>query len=58
MMFLEETKPTIEYYMIDKERLDIFRVTLKLFKEFNDQYRDIFDNLEEIMKSSVIFEKN
>ena len=57
-MFLEETKPTIEYYMIDKERLDIFRVTLKLFKEFNDQYRDIFDNLEEIMKSSVIFEKN
>ena len=57
-MFLEETKPTIEYYMIDKERLDIFRVTLKLFKEFNDQYRDIFDNLEEIMKSSVILEKN
>ena len=43
--------------MIDKERLDIFRVTLKIFKEFNEQYSDMFNNLEEIMKSSVILEK-
>ncbi len=43
--------------MIDKGRLDLFRVTLKMFKEFNDQCNDIYDNLEEIVKSALLIEQ-
>ena len=54
----EETKVSnVTYYMIDKGRLDLFRVTLKMFKEFNDQCNDIYDNLEEIVKSALLIEQ-